>query len=402
MNLNICNNCGGTYEYRGGRYVCRACGSYRYENLSDEEKAAVQEAAKMLFAGDFEAAEEAFGKIIFRYPATAEAYWGRLKAHYRVLYAQDMYGRMAPISCEPLSESVLSTLDYRKAIGFSDVENGYFLKAQAEVIEGLRVINGKKPAMQTAVPNIVSDTTEEVRTEEVREEPREEIQEENQTQIREDVREEVVEEVMPLADEEENPETETSEKIQDIPKEHKSKAGRRILGLVLIAGVIVGVNTAFANAHSKTNQPNYTTKNTTFGTSMATVATTVGGSSNKPTAAVSQGLSFQSNGNGTCTLIGIGSCTDTDIVIPSEYNGMRVTNIGYSAFYSCTRFKSVTIPESVTNLGTSSFKLCSKLTKIYYEGTTEQWKQMIFGASWDSGTSDYTVHCSNGTVAKNG
>ena len=57
MNLNTCNNCGGNYEYRGGRYVCRACGSYRYENLSDEEKTAVHEAAKMLFAGDFDGAE---------------------------------------------------------------------------------------------------------------------------------------------------------------------------------------------------------------------------------------------------------------------------------------------------------------------------------------------------------
>ena len=410
MDLNICNNCGGTYEYRGGRYVCRACGSYRYENLSDEEREAVHEAAKMIFAGDFEAAEEAFGKIIFRYPATAEAYWGRLKAHYRVLYAQDMYGRMTPISCEPLSESFLSTLDYRKAIGFSDMENAYFLKAQAEVIEGLRIINGQQPAMQTAVPNIVPDITEEIR-----EEPRE--------AIREDVREEAVEEDLPTVDEEEISETEARAEIPDAPKKPKSKAGRRVLGLILVAGVIVGVNVAFSNAHSKTSG-NDNQIQTTQRPAAPSYSMDIGeGDSGDPIVAVSQGLSFKSNGDGTCTLIGIGSCKDSNLVIPSEYNGMSVakigdnafmnnqnlrsvtiadsvTSIGYSAFYGCGNLTSVTISKRMTSTGTSSFRLCPQLNEIHYNGTIEQWGKINFGVSWDSGTAAYTVYCSNGMVPK--
>lgn len=382
MDLNRCNNCGGTYEYRGGRYVCRACGSYRYENLSDEEKKAVQEAAQILFAGDFDGAEEAFGKIIFRYPTTAEAYWGRLKAHYRVLYGQDLYGKMTPISCEPLKESVLLSLDYRKAIGFSDLENARFLKAQSEVIEGLRVISDRKEAMKNTASLIPEEASDDM--------PEEIFADDS-------------EEALPIAGEEDFFETEEAHKeSHEIPEKQKSKAGRKALALLLVVVAVIGINAAFANAHSKkstgnTNQlPNMTSYSTT------SYATTTGGDFTNPTPSVSNGLLFTSNGDGTCTLIGVGSCKDSDLVIPSTYNGMRVTHIGYSAFYSCTRFKSVTIPESVTNIGTSAFKLCSNLTTIYYEGTTEQWKKNVFGASWDSGTGAYTVRCSDGTVAKNG
>ena len=35
----------------------------------------------------------------------------------------------------------------------------------------------------------------------------------------------------------------------------------------------------------------------------------------------SQGLKFRSNGDGTCALVGMGTCMDTDLVIPSEHNG---------------------------------------------------------------------------------
>ena len=79
----------------------------------------------------------------------------------------------------------------------------------------------------------------------------------------------------------------------------------------------------------------------------------------------SEGLkySLNSDGNGY-TVTGIGSCTDTEIVIPSKHNSKPVTSIGYEAFGGCTGFTSVTIPDSVTSIGEGVFSWCTGLTSI--------------------------------------
>ncbi|MBQ2989293.1 MAG: leucine-rich repeat protein [Clostridia bacterium] len=79
----------------------------------------------------------------------------------------------------------------------------------------------------------------------------------------------------------------------------------------------------------------------------------------------SQGLDFISNGDGTCRVSGLGICTDTDIVIPYEYNGERVTGIGERAFWSCDELITITIPATVTDVGEAAFAFCSSLTDIY-------------------------------------
>ena len=78
----------------------------------------------------------------------------------------------------------------------------------------------------------------------------------------------------------------------------------------------------------------------------------------------SEGLAYASNGDGTCAVVGIGTCTDTDVVIPKVYNGERVTGIGDGAFKYCTGLTSIVIPDSVTNIGESVFVNCTGLTSI--------------------------------------
>lgn len=79
----------------------------------------------------------------------------------------------------------------------------------------------------------------------------------------------------------------------------------------------------------------------------------------------SEGLkySLNSDGNGY-TVTGIGTCTDTELVIPSKHNSKPVTSIGYEAFRGCTGLTSITIPNSVTSISDYAFRKCEGLTSI--------------------------------------
>ena len=76
-------------------------------------------------------------------------------------------------------------------------------------------------------------------------------------------------------------------------------------------------------------------------------------------------LEFTSNGDGTCYVSGIGTCTDTNIVVPTvSPDGNAVTSIGSFAFDDCDSLTSIEIPASVTSIGSSAFRDCDSLTNI--------------------------------------
>ena len=161
----------------------------------------------------------------------------------------------------------------------------------------------------------------------------------------------------------------------------------------------------------------------------------------------SQGLSYQEIDDGNAyEVIGLGSCTDTDIIIPSVYKGKpvtsigfnafysqssltsvtipdgvtsigssafygcsgltivtipdSVTSIGYTAFYGCSSLPSVTIPYSVTNIDWCAFAGCSRLVSINFGGTKAQWKEISKGSSWNANTGSYKIYCTDGTIYK--
>ena len=111
--------------------------------------------------------------------------------------------------------------------------------------------------------------------------------------------------------------------------------------------------------HWNTDTDNYTVTCTDGTVSKGGIVTPF-----QPEANGSQGLEFTSNGDGTYTVTGIGTCTDTDVVIPSMYNGESVTRIGNQAFYGCSNLISVVIPESVTNIEEAAFYNCRNLESI--------------------------------------
>ena len=58
----------------------------------------------------------------------------------------------------------------------------------------------------------------------------------------------------------------------------------------------------------------------------------------------SEGLEFESNGDGTCTLVGIGICKDANLVIPTENpDGETLTVIEEDAFMGLEDVSSVTL-----------------------------------------------------------
>jgi hypothetical protein len=69
----------------------------------------------------------------------------------------------------------------------------------------------------------------------------------------------------------------------------------------------------------------------------------------------SEGLLFESNGDGTCYVLSVGECADTDIVIPEvSPDGDSVTAIGEWAFADCT-MTSIHIGNNITLIGERAF-----------------------------------------------
>ena len=76
----------------------------------------------------------------------------------------------------------------------------------------------------------------------------------------------------------------------------------------------------------------------------------------------SKGLSYTSNGNGTCTLIGLGTCSDVCLVIPAQNEaGERVTAVATKALYGNTTVTAVFLPASVTSIGAMAFSAMPSL-----------------------------------------
>lgn len=73
----------------------------------------------------------------------------------------------------------------------------------------------------------------------------------------------------------------------------------------------------------------------------------------------SQGLEFALNADGKSYAVsGIGSCTDTDLIIPNLHKGLPVTTIGENAFAYLWQITRVTLPDTITAIEAQAFKQC--------------------------------------------
>lgn len=131
----------------------------------------------------------------------------------------------------------------------------------------------------------------------------------------------------------------------------------------------------------------------------------------------SEGFVFESNGDGTCNLKGIGLCKDTDIVIPEkspegdvitkidEYAFYDVENISSiifagrkieiadNAFQSC-EFEKLVISGCELDIGESAFSYCDDISSIYIGNSTVNIDEYAF---YDAGKSTgIMIHNVNG------
>lgn len=84
--------------------------------------------------------------------------------------------------------------------------------------------------------------------------------------------------------------------------------------------------------------------------------------------------------NGSEVMIRGYNGTATELVIPSEINGMPVTKIGNHAFYENKTLKSVVIPDSVIDIGEWAFASCEALTTVSLPNGITELKDRAF--SW--------------------
>ena len=106
----------------------------------------------------------------------------------------------------------------------------------------------------------------------------------------------------------------------------------------------------------------------------------------------SEGLVFISNGNGTCYVGGIGTCTDIYVIIPAvspegdcvigigegAFAGVSfvvnvklpasIETVGDRAFENCISLSAVTLPERINMIGTGAFDGCTVLVYVYVAG----------------------------------
>ncbi|MBP3376702.1 MAG: leucine-rich repeat protein [Clostridia bacterium] len=94
----------------------------------------------------------------------------------------------------------------------------------------------------------------------------------------------------------------------------------------------------------------------------------------------------------TYSVSGIGSCTDTNIVIPSVVGGKLVTSVSAGAFEGCDNIKSITLSRNITSIGEGAFDGCTSLKAIYFAGNKYEWSLVVKGVDIGLAEGTYTVY----------
>ena len=78
------------------------------------------------------------------------------------------------------------------------------------------------------------------------------------------------------------------------------------------------------------------------------------------------------------------------------------TIFGSYAFSHCESLANATIPFSTTKINSKAFGNDTSLVGINYSGAVADWSTITLNSSWNSNIGDYTIYCTDGTIAKDG
>lgn len=108
----------------------------------------------------------------------------------------------------------------------------------------------------------------------------------------------------------------------------------------------------------------------------------------------SEGLEIEEDERaGAGYVLGLGTCEDTEIVIPPMTDGgYPITEIDRYAFENITTITSVSLPNTITVIGRYAFDGCTSLTDVYYDGTEEEWAQNVEIESGNDAIENATMH----------
>ena len=104
--------------------------------------------------------------------------------------------------------------------------------------------------------------------------------------------------------------------------------------------------------------------------------------------------------DGSITSIAMGACygyPGTTFIVPEGAQSIGVAAFGYSE-----TLETITIPSSVTTLSNNALFGCKSLATINYSGTVAEWNNITLSSGWNTDTGEYTIVCTDGTIAKDG
>ena len=109
----------------------------------------------------------------------------------------------------------------------------------------------------------------------------------------------------------------------------------RYLAIVLASGAVFGISGFFIGKSMQNN-----------------ISAIIAPSDKKE---YSEGLRYQLLDNDTYSVTGLGTCTDTHLIIPATYNGKPVSAIGNQAFSGYSNIMDITLPDGITIIGNYAF-----------------------------------------------